>query len=182
MSAQPNVIELPNVPVERMAAELLRALVDEVRLAPAQWSKLSESQQEGVINRLRAVVRVETEKAMQLIAKGKQEAARVKVESLTAKEGVKCVLTLAADSAHAVLDYVGKPAVLVMCNPEQFFSGANDVKADKDQQDLPLGGAPADGDAPAEGDPIGEVEAEDAEERLAIDVDDASDVDQDDKA
>lgn len=122
---------------DRMGAELLKALVDEVRVAPAQWSKLTESQQEQLIGRLRTVVRTEAMKAVHLIAKGPREAARVKIESLTVKDGAKCVLQV-GDSAHDVLDYVGQSAVLVMCNPDAYFAGIEDVRADKDQQELPL--------------------------------------------
>lgn len=142
MSAQPNVVRLHNdldLPVERMAGELLRALVDEVRTVPAQWSKLSEGQQDGVISRLRNVVKLEAAKACQLIAQGKLDAARVKIEGLTVKDGAKCTLGLTNEAAHDVIDYVGKPAVLLMTNPDQYFAGGDDVQPDRDQQQLPLG-------------------------------------------
>jgi hypothetical protein len=146
MSAQPNVIHLHaalDVPVERMAGELLRALVDEVRTAPAQWSKLSEGQQETLIARLRNVVRLEAAKACQLIAQGKVDGARVKIEGLTVKDGAKCTLGLTNEAAHDVIDYVGKPAVLLLISPEQYFAAGDDVKADRDQPQLPLGDAAA---------------------------------------
>lgn len=159
--------------VDRMAAELLRALVDEVRQAPAQWSKLTEVQQDMLIQRLRTTVRTETEKAILLVAGGKREVARVKIESLTAKEGVKCVLQVGADAQHEVLDYVGQKAVLVMCDPEQFFSGVDQIKPEKDQQDLPLGEGEAGErltiDVAGEPDPIGETEAEEATEAATED-------------
>jgi hypothetical protein len=127
-----------SVVVDNMGGELLRALVDEVRTVPQQWGKLSEGQQAGVIERLRQVVRSETEKAVFLISKGEHEAARVKIESLTVKDGAKCVLQLGNDSKHEVLDYVGQHAVLLMCDPEQYFAAGDDVKPDADQPQLPL--------------------------------------------
>lgn len=179
MSAQSHVVTATNVvpiqngaAIDRMGGELLKALVDEVRTAPAQWSKLTETQQAMLIARLRATVFAETEKALFLLAKGQREAARVKIESLTVKDGAKCVLQVGGDSAHDVLDYVGQAAVLVMCNPEQYFTAKVDVAAEKDQADLPLGDAAA----PTGDDPIGEVEAEAAaESRLTIDVDEGDD-------
>jgi hypothetical protein len=140
MSAEPTEVrDQLEVPIDRMGAELLKALVDEVRTASAQWSKLTEVQQEMLISRLRNTVRTETEKAMYLIAKGARETARVKIESLTVKEGAKCVLQIGGDAAHDVLDYVGQSAVLVMCDPKQFFGDMDEVKADKQQPELPLG-------------------------------------------
>lgn len=173
MSTSPNEVsnELEGS-IDRMAAELLKALVDEVRTAPAQWSKLTEIQQEMLIARLRTTVKTETEKAVLLVAGGKRDIAQVKIESLTAKEGVKCVLQVGADAQHEVLDYVGQKAVLVMCDPEQFFEGLDQIKPEKDQQDLPLGEGGDDeqdesrltidvGDGP---DPIGETEADEQAE------------------
>jgi hypothetical protein len=129
--------EIHALPIERMGAELLKALVDEVRLAPAQWAKLTQVQQDMLIERLRSCVRTETEKAVRLIAAGSYDAARCKIESLTVKDGAKCVLQVGG-SAHDVLDYVGQQAVLVMCDHEQYFHEIDDVEGDKDQPELPL--------------------------------------------
>lgn len=142
MSAEPNVIQIHNpteVTSDRMGAELLKALVDEVRMAPAQWSKLNETQQEMLIARLRSTVQSETRKAVQLIVKSSHEAASVKIESLTVKDGVKIVLQTDLKAARDVLSYVSQSAVLVMCRPEQYFGAMNEVTADKDQPELPLG-------------------------------------------
>jgi hypothetical protein len=143
VNAQPKDIPIVEVSIEvaadRMGGELLKALVDEVRTAPAQWSKLSEVQQEQLIARLRSVVHLETRKAVHLIAKGAREAARVTIESITVKDGAKAVLRV-GDSIHELIDYVGQPAVLVMCDPEQFFAAGDDVEADADQPGLPLEG------------------------------------------
>lgn len=178
MAAQANVVEATNVvsiqhaaAVDRMGGELLKALVDEVRNAPAQWSKLTEMQQSNLITRLRQAVYSETEKAVILLAKGEHKAATVRIESLTVKEGAKVVLQASEGAARDALGYVGLSGVLVMCNPQQFFAGGDDVKGDKDQTELPLDGAAptADGDRLTINvdDPIGSVEDEEAEEAAA---------------
>lgn len=156
MSAQTAEVIVLETPIDRMGGELLRALVDEVRTAPAQWSKLTELQQEQLIARLRNVVRIEAEKALFLLAKGPREAARVKIESLTVKDGAKVVLQAEEKAAHDVLDYVGQSAVLVMCDPEQYFAAGDDVEPDADEPELPLD--------EATDDPIGEAEAEERAE------------------
>jgi hypothetical protein len=151
MSAQPNVVQIPtpalaiaaaDPAVDRMGGELLKALVDEVRTLPAQWSKLTEVQQTMAIARLRSAVRAETEKALFLLAKGQHKAATVKIDSLTVKDGAKVVLQASEAAARDVLGYVGINAVLVMCNPDQYFAGKVEIKTDQDQPGLPLG-APA---------------------------------------
>lgn len=162
------------ITADRMGGELLKALVDEVRTAPAQWTKLSEADQEKLIARLRTVVQTETKKAVALIAKDGRDAAAVKIESMTVKDGTKVVLQTDEKAARDVLGYVGQAAVLVMCKPEVYFQTMNEVVADKDQQDLPLEG----GEAAAAGDPalsidvddpIGEVEDEERAEAEAAD-------------
>lgn len=162
--------------IERMGAELLKALVDEVRNAPAQWQKLTKTQQDMLIDRLRSTVRRETDRAVQLIAKGKRKSATVVVESLTVKDGAKAALKL-VDGIHDVVDYVGRSAVLALCDPAQYLKGIENLKGDDEQKGLELVGGGKEGGAP---DPIAEVEAEDAEERLEIDVDEDGDDDEQD--
>lgn len=137
MAAVPQ--EAPNysVPVERMGEQLLSALVDELRIAGASWQQLSKDQQDNVIARLRQRIRHETEQAVMLIAAGSRDTARVRIESVTVKDGAKAVLHI-GNSVHAVIDYVGSAAVLVMCDPEQYFGGLDQVEGEDDQRALPI--------------------------------------------
>lgn len=125
-------------PVERMGEQLLSALVDELRVAGASWQQLSKHQQDGVIDRLRNRIRFETERAIGLIAAGSREAARVRIESVTVKDGAKAVLQV-SNSLHTVIDYVGSPAILVLCDPEQYFGGMDQIEGEDDQRALGLG-------------------------------------------
>lgn len=146
MSAQPdNVVRIANdAPVERMGAELLKALVDELRVAGASWQQLSKDQQDSVIARMRSRVQHEVQQAVNQVVAGAQQSARVKVESVTVKDGAKIVLKTLSE-IHDVIDHVGKDAVLIMCDPAQFFGGMDEVEGEADQPGLPLGG---DDDAP----------------------------------
>ena len=139
MNAQrKDVPEQPSPPVERMAGELLKALVDELRVAGASWQQLSKDQQDSVINRMRSRVRYETEQAITLIAKGSREAAMVAIESVTVKGGAKKAVLIVNDSVHELIDYVGQKAVLVMCDPEQYMGGVDEVEGEDEQGSLPL--------------------------------------------
>jgi hypothetical protein len=137
MAAERIDIPAMEAPIERMGGELLEALIDELRIAGASWQQLSKDQQDSVIGRMKNRIRFETERAIHMIAAGARDAARVKIESVTVKEGAKAVL-LVNDSVHEVIDYVGQSAVLVMCDPSQFFGGMDDVQGEDDQKPLPL--------------------------------------------
>lgn len=135
MSAEVRIVL--DAPAETMGLELLKAIVDELKIAGASWQELSQDQQDGVIARISARIRHETARAVNLIAGAANDSARVKVESVTVKDGSKIVLKTLLP-VHDVIDHVGKDAVLVMVDPEQFFGGMDSVKGDKDQPDLPL--------------------------------------------
>ncbi|HEU4619780.1 MAG TPA: hypothetical protein VFV10_17210 [Gammaproteobacteria bacterium] len=139
MSAQP--IDIPNdrleVPLERMGANLLEALVNELRQLSKTWQQLSKDQQDRVIDRLRFRVREETEAAMNLIAAGDFEAATVKVEKIVVKDGAKAEIAIGTN-LHRAVDRVGFPAVLVMCNPEQYLKGIEELEGEDEQKNLDL--------------------------------------------
>lgn len=138
MSAVPKTEANPHEePIERMGAALLQALIDELRTASKNWQQLSKEQQDRVIDRLRFKIRVETEAAMNTIAAGTFEAASVKVEKIVVKDGAKAEIAIATN-LHEAVDRVGRPAVLVMCDPSQYFAGMDEIEGEADQKPLEL--------------------------------------------
>lgn len=116
---------------------LLQALVTELKLQSPRFQTMNEDSQGDVLDRLRAQVDEAVREAVSEIAAGGHESARVTVESVTFKDGVKIVCTgFASTGAHAVADEVGKQAMLVLCDPEAFVGDLATVKPTPNQGDL----------------------------------------------
>ena len=98
---------------------------------------MNEEAQGEVIDRLRLQVEDAVRECVATIAADKCEAARVTIESVTFKDGVKIVLQgLTTSATHAVADEVGKQALLVLCDPEMFVGDLGTVKPAPNQGDL----------------------------------------------
>lgn len=124
---------------ETMLADLTQCLIDELKAAPDVWQKLSEDAQDDVIKRVASQVGDAVIKAVNLIAADSREVITAELEQITAKEGIKAVLTLAKHdpNRHALLDSVGKAVLIVVADAKQFMGGAI-PKPDPDQGDLPI--------------------------------------------
>ena len=117
--------------------KLLEALLLELKMQSPRFAKQNEAAQGEVIDRLRGQVDEAVREAVAAIAADKCESARVTIESVTFKDGVKVVLTgVPTSGMHAVADEVGAQALLVLCDPEAFVGDLNTVKPAKDQRDL----------------------------------------------
>jgi len=130
---------LPNIAMSA-GAELLRAVVDEVRTMQLGWSMLGEESQNRIIDRLRIAVHEAVSLTVRRCAAADYEHLVAEIESLTVKDGAKAVLSLVRGSTelHALLDRVGSRAVLVFTEPDKFTSGMELLRGDADQPQLPL--------------------------------------------
>jgi hypothetical protein len=120
--------------------KLLQALLLELKMQSPRFATLNEESQSEVIDRLRLQVDDAVREAVATIAAEKCESARVTIESVTFKDGVKIVLTgVATTGVHAVADEVGSQALLVLCDPEAFVGDLDTVKPTPNQGDLIAG-------------------------------------------
>lgn len=108
---------------------LLQALVTELKLQSPRFQTMNEDSQSEVLDRLRSQVDEAVRECVSEIAANKNESARVTIESVTFKDGVKIVLTgIATSGVHAVADECGSQALLVLCDPEVFVGDLDTVK------------------------------------------------------
>lgn len=116
---------------------LLQALVTELKLQSPRFATMNEDGQVEVLDRLRLQVAEAVRECVSEIAADKCESARVTIESVTFKDGVKIVLTgIATSGVHAVADECGSQALLVLCDPEAFIGDLDTVKPTPNQGDL----------------------------------------------
>ena len=81
---------------ETVGADLLRALLDELRLLPKPWDQLPQGRQDDVIDRLRLRVETNVKMAVRLLSAQGRIVVAGSMDQITIKDGVKAVVKFAA--------------------------------------------------------------------------------------
>lgn len=128
------------VAAETMLGDLMKLCIDEVKAAPDVWQKLSEAEQQNIIDRVRERVRNAVEESVRIIATQGYARIRGTLESVTIKDGIKAVLTLPQfdPARHELVDAQGTRVYIVVADVEAFSGGGSDVKPEPDQGALVL--------------------------------------------
>lgn len=132
-------INTTEMTADTMLGDLVSAVIDEIKAAPDAWQKLQEIRQDEVITRVTDRCTALVRHAVQLIAADGREVITADLEQITAKDGIKAVLTLAKHdpSRHTLLDSVGKKVLIVVADDTQFMGGEL-PQPDPDQTELPV--------------------------------------------
>lgn len=130
--------EEPERPVAELGAALLEMIVGELDKLSGTWKQLSKLQQDRTIESLRGRVRAEIMKADAALRSGEYEALPVDVKKMTVADGIKVELALTVEAGRAVLDRVGRRAMLVICDPEQYLDRIEEIEGEEDQRSLGL--------------------------------------------
>ena len=133
--------ELLNMTVETIGKDLLGALVQEIKLLPDVWPKMSEMKQNDVIDRLRNRVETSVKMAVHLIASDGRTVVTGDVDSVTVKDGVKAVLKFsksASNIAELCLSE-GGPVLVVLAGGNEHTNGMDEVRGESDQRAMNLG-------------------------------------------
>ena len=148
---------------ESMGQDLLQGLIQEIRLMPDCWQKLSEKKQTEVIERLQRQVTQAVGRAVHIIAGQERQVAYGKLESVAVKDQIKAVLVINTHSPckHELMDAVRQDCLIILGGAEEFMGDLDSVKADPDQNPLDLNGGDRDMDEDgAWGEDIEAAEAE----------------------
>lgn len=122
-----------------LAAQITETLIDELRALDKPWHQTPESQQAVVIARLSDRVYNAMQTAVQVMSAIGHKAVICNLFSVTFKDGVRAVVTVAPDSSkmrHELADYATRDVVLVLSDPGVFMQGLADIKPDADQPKL----------------------------------------------
>ncbi|EMN3634755.1 cell division protein FtsK [Pseudomonas aeruginosa] len=135
---------------DTLGKSLLQGLIQEIRILPDVWQKLSEAKQTDVIERLEQQVRNAATIAVHTIAGSDRDTVYGKLESFTAKDKVKAVFTVSPSSPNQeqLFGAVHQDCLLIIGGAAEFLDGMKDVKADPDQNPLDLNGGDHDMEDP----------------------------------
>ncbi|WP_457862725.1 cell division protein FtsK [Pseudomonas aeruginosa] len=127
---------------DTLGKSLPQGLIQEIRILPDVWQKLSEAKQTDVIERLEQQVRNAATIAVHTIAGAERETVYGKLESIAAKDKMKAVIVVnhSSPNKHDLLDAVNEDCLLIIGGAAEFLDGMKDVKADPDQNPLDLNG------------------------------------------
>lgn len=133
-----NVMEMTS---QTVGKDLLSALVQEVRLMPDVWVKLSQKKQDDVIERIRNRVETNVKMALHLLASEGRTVVTGDLDQITIKDGVKAVVKFGGSAAnlHELYDAAGKAVLLVVANAQDHMGGMDEVKGEPDQRGMDLG-------------------------------------------
>lgn len=150
-----------------IGADLLQALVQEVKLLPDVWPKLSQAKQDDVIERLRKRVIHNVQMATHLIASDGRVTVVAEMEQITVKDGIKAVLTMSKNdpNRHSLIDCQGKTVLIALADAEAHMGEVAAVRGEEDQRAMDLGheydpngdGKGMDGGQPGPGDDVSDA-------------------------
>lgn len=134
-------------PEMKMTAEtigntLLQAFVLEMKLLPDIWAKLSEAQQNDVLDRLRARVKDQVETAVHLLVSRGRTMVIGELEQITIKDGAKAVIKIGRRPEESLSDFYeaqGRSVFVVVNDSADHLGGIDEVKGEADQRALCLG-------------------------------------------
>lgn len=132
---------------DTIGEKILAGLVQEIRIMPDCWQKLSENKQADVIDRLEKQVRNAVTLAVHMIASAERKTAYGKLESVAIKDKMKAVLVINQSSPcrHELLDAVEQDCLIILGGAEAHMGNTGGAASpDPDQNPLDLNGGDAD--------------------------------------
>ncbi|TCS98793.1 hypothetical protein EDC36_104217 [Tepidimonas ignava] len=133
-------ISTTNQTAATVGLDLLRALIDEMRLCPKPWAAMSQAQQDEVIERLRRRVLAQVHEAVKAIAADGRVVVAGELEQITIKDGVKAVIKMsqASPHIHELYSSAGSTVLVVVADAKPYTQGMDEVKGEPDQNALAL--------------------------------------------
>lgn len=141
MSKENHYQETLEMTADTVGRDLLQALVQEIKLLPDVWPKMSKSKQDDVIDRLRERVETKVKMAVHLISAEGRTVVAGDLDQITIKDGVKAVIKFSASAPalHELYESSGKAVLVVVANPAQHTGGMDEIRGESDQRAMDLG-------------------------------------------
>lgn len=124
---------------ELLQHDLINTCLRQLRQLPSAWAKLSESQQQKIIDELESTVADACESAVRIISSAGRTEVAVKLKTITVDAGLKAVVAVEHDTPHkhALIDAANSMCLLVIA-PNSYDAAKDAFKPEKDQPDLPI--------------------------------------------
>ena len=134
--------EFGHVGAATMQGDLMKCIVDELKLIDEPWQKLSEEHQGEILDRIEKQTEGMITKCISIIAGGNQVSVAAEVDSVKFKSGVQITLKSKSD-AQGVLDLAehagGQVRVVILDVGEYISDDESKPGVDADQGSLGLG-------------------------------------------
>ena len=123
---------------EFMLGEVMAAAMKQLRALDKPWLRLPETKQRDVLDEVRDDVAHAIRQAVEIIATDDRTRFVAAVESVTFKDGVKAVMTMAnTQASHELADTAGGRVFIVIEDPNRYVMNSPAVpSADPDQPTL----------------------------------------------
>lgn len=161
MSHSPEMKDTMNMTATTLGKDLLGALVQEIKLLPDVWVKLSENKQNDVLDRLRTRVDGAVKMAVHLIASQGRVTVVGDLDQITIKDGAKAVVKIgkSVTALHDLAEAQGQAVLLVLSGShETYTSGMDEVTGEADQRSFDMGREYTDDDGDGMGSDIVDAE------------------------
>ena len=122
---------------EFMAGEIIKAATEQLKHMGEPWTHLIQSEQDRILASMRDTVCKTIRRAVQIIASDARTNFVADLESVTFKDGVKCVLKMGHTEFASLLANMTGASVRIVINDESQYLGLEDaMKTNPDQADL----------------------------------------------
>jgi S-DNA-T family DNA segregation ATPase FtsK/SpoIIIE len=131
-----------NMPASEFAAELLgtdliNACLKEIKQMPEPWPKLSEAQQNEIINRIEETCKEGAQLAVKVINARGAVAVPVELKDIRIHPAIK--ITVTADKndpeKHSLIDASGKTCLLILA-PDDYHAANDAIRGEADQKEF----------------------------------------------
>lgn len=131
---------LVTITEDTLLGDLLQLIIDEIKAAPDVWQKMSQDQQDDMIDRAKRRLTTAVEQSVTHIVAAGRPVITADVDSVTFKDGIKAVLKVSQSNPlrHELADATGLQVLVVVTDIKRFSGGTEGVKSDDDQPGLPL--------------------------------------------
>ncbi len=136
-----NTPDTKTMTINRIGRSLLETMVQELRMLPKPWPKLSRSEQDEVIDRARESVFDGVVQAVNLIASDGRAVAEATLKKVVFKNRIvaEFELSKSCPARHQLADSEGELCLIVVADAADYTGDMNGVKGESDQRGLALG-------------------------------------------
>lgn len=132
--------QISDMAADTMLHALMSITLDELKLGMDPWQKLSQDDQDEVIERVGTRVREAVQAVIHLISSHGFVRIAAKLDSIQVKDGMRAVLSIRgeAQARHDLVDAQGGVVTIVLADASAFVEAPHGHKADPDQTAMDL--------------------------------------------
>lgn len=126
---------------ETMLGDLMKCLVEQIKVCPKSWQQMSEQEQQEALDRMELQVSDAVRQVVNIVLSENKIAVVAKIESVTYKDGCKVVLKALGEIANTIhlAEAEGQIVNIIIPQTDDMLNGDGKPKAEPDQRGLELG-------------------------------------------